>query len=307
MNILDIKYVSEISRTGSMTQAAANLYMNQPNLSKAIIALEKELGITIFRRSSKGVSLTKEGTEFLLSTKEILEKFEAIESKYKIEDTKYSFGISVPRASYISYAFARFVGEIANSNHLQIDFIETSSMQVISNVSSQKHHFGIIRYSLDYERYYKKLLNELDLCGDTLLEFEYITVMSAHGPFAHKKLLNLSDLSSLIEIIHGDSGVPSLVTGEIRKPEHNMNKQKNIYIYERGSQFDLLTNVTNTYMWVSPIPQVMLERYQLIQQRVDIKDNLYRDVLIYPNAYKKTDADRKFLSHLYRMRDEIQR
>lgn len=306
MNISELKYVSEIAKTGSMTQAAANLYLNQPNLSKSIIGLEKELGITIFRRSSKGVSLTKEGNDFLLATKEILEKFEMVEAKYKEEDKKHYFGISVPRASYITYAFTQFVGEIANAKNLQIDFAETSSMQAIQDVSSQKHSFGIIRYALEYERYYNKILGELDLSGDTLYEFEYVIVMSGNGPLASKKIIKISDLNNLIEIIHGDTGIPSLVTGEIRKPVHGINNEKCIYIYERGSQFDLLTNVPATYMWVSPIPPEMLARYQLVEKSVDIKDNRYRDVVIYPKAYQMTDTDRKFLSHLYRMRDAIQ-
>ena len=305
MNILDIKYVAEIAKTGSMTQAASNLYMNQPNLSKAIIALEKELGVTIFRRSSKGVSLTKEGNDFLTATREILEKFEAVESKYTLEERKHYFGISVPRASYISYAFTQFVEEIAGAKHLQLDFSETSSMQAIQDVASQKHNFGIIRYAVEYERYFNKLLSELDLRGNTLLEFKYVIVMSGSGPLARKKVLQMSDFSDLIEIIHGDSTIPSLATGEIRKPLHSANSQKNIYIYERGSQFDLLTNVPTTYMWGSPIPKEMLERYQLIQKTIDKKDNLYRDVFIYPNAYQMTDTDRIFLGHLYRMRDTI--
>jgi DNA-binding transcriptional LysR family regulator len=305
MDMLDIKYVAEVAKTGSMTQAAANLYMNQPNLSKSILALEKELGITIFRRSSKGVSLTKDGNQFLLSTKEILEKFEAIESKYKTEETKHFFSISVPRASYISYAFTSFVREIADTNMLQIDFAETSSMQVIQNVSSGKHHLGIIRYSMEYERYYHKLLRELDLYGDMLLEFEYVALMSNSESHVNKKVLQLSDLADLIEVVHGDTGIPSLASGEIRKPEPITSSKKIIYIYERGSQFDLLVNVPSTYMWVSPIPPEMLARYQLIQKRVEVKMNKYRDVIIYPNGYQLTDTDRKFLGYLYRMRDMI--
>lgn len=305
MDILDIKYAAEVAKTGSMTQAAANLYMNQPNLSKAIQALEKELGITIFRRSSKGVSLTREGNQFLLSSKEVLEKFEAIEGKYKKIETKHYFSISVPRASYISYAFTSFVKEISAAGKLQIDFAETSSMQVIQNVSSGKHHLGIIRYSLEYERYYHKILKELDLYGDTLLEFEYCALMSNRESIASKNILQLSDLTDLIEIVHGDTGIPSLVSGEIRKPEHSTNSKKIIYIYERGSQFDLLTNVPSTYMWVSPIPQEMLNRYQLIQKKVAINANKYRDVIIYPNGYQMTDTDRKFLGCLYRIRDRM--
>ncbi len=307
MDILDLKYVAEVAKTGSMTQAAVNLYMNQPNLSKAILALEKELGITIFRRSSKGVSLTREGTQFLLSTKEILEKFEAVEAKYKLEGMKHYFSISVPRASYISYAFAGFVREIADTDGLQIDFSETSSMQVIQNVSSKKHHLGILRYPLEYERYYHKLLKELDLYGDTLLEFEYVALMSGSCPLANKKELRLSDLSGLIEIAHGDTGIPSLAAGEIRKLEHTTGSRKNIYIYERGSQFDLLTNVPSSYIWVSPVPQELLLRYQLVQKQVVGKNDRHRDMMIYPNSYQMTDTDRKFLGHLYRMRDTIRK
>jgi Transcriptional regulator len=306
MNISDLKYVAEIAKTGSMSQAAANLYMNQPNLSRSIIALEKELGITIFRRSSKGVSLTREGNEFLLSSKEILEKFETMESKYKKEDRKYYFSISIPRASYVSYAFTRFVRSVSDSKNLQMDFSETSSMQVIKNVSSLKHNFGIIRYAVEYEKYFHKLLAELNLCSDILLEFNYLAAMSQNGPLANKKVLNISDFGDLIEIIHGDSAIPSLTTGEIRKPVNISNSTKNIYIYERGSQFDLLMNVPTTYMWVSPIPPEMLLQYQLVLKSVEGTDNVFRDVLIYHKAYQMTDTDHKFLNCLYQVRDRIQ-
>lgn len=305
MNINDIKYVAEIARTGSMTQAAANLYMNQPNLSKSIIALEKELGISIFRRSSKGVALTKEGNDFLLGTKEILEKFEAIEAKYKSEEMKHYFGISVPRASYISYAFTQFVAEIASASKLQIDFAETSSRQAIEDVASHKHNFGIIRYGNEYEKYFNKLLSEMDLSGDILFEFEYLIVMSENGPLAAQNDITLSDLTNLIEIIHGDTTIPTMAPGEIRKPLNTSDSRKNIYIYERGSQFDLLMNVPTTYMWVSPIPPEMLIRYQLIQKSVSISNNRYRDVLIFPKSYQMTDTDRKFLGFLYKMRDTL--
>ncbi|MDF2654472.1 MAG: hypothetical protein K0R19_946 [Bacillota bacterium] len=305
MNISDLKYVAEIAKTGSMTQAAANLFMNQPNLSKAVISLEKELGITIFRRSSKGVSLTKEGNDFLLSTKEILEKFEMVEARYKAEEMIHYFGISVPRASYISTAFSRFMSEIADSKKLQINFYETNSMKTIQNISSRRHSLGIIRYAVEYERYYNKLLADLDLNGDTLLEFDYLALMSVNGPLAEKDPLLLEDFADLIELIHGDYTIPLLSSAEIRKPVHNMSNGKSIDLYDRGSQFDLLSNVWNTYMWVSPIPEEMLKRYHLVQKHVPVKDNLYRDVIIRPKAYQMTETDRKFLSHLYRIRDLI--
>lgn len=305
MNLSDLKYVAEIARTGSMTQAAVNLFMNQPNLSKAVISLEKELGITIFRRSSKGVSLTKEGNDFLLSTKEILEKFEMVEARYKAEEMIHYFGISVPRASYISTAFSRFASEISGAKKLQINFYETNSMKTIQNISSRKHSLGIIRYAVEYERYYNKLLADLDLYGDMLLEFDYLALMSEKSPLADQEQLKPEDFVDFIEIVHGDYTIPLLSTSEIQKPMHNVSSGKTIALYDRGSQFDVLSDVWNTYMWVSPIPKEMLKRYHLVQKHVFVKDNLYRDVMIRPKAYQMTDTDRKFLSHLYRVRDMI--
>ena len=65
MNLLHLKYAVEIEKTGSITKAANNLFMGQPNLSKAIKELENEIGITIFRRTTKGVAPTEKGGEFL--------------------------------------------------------------------------------------------------------------------------------------------------------------------------------------------------------------------------------------------------
>ena len=66
MNTLHLKYAVEVERTGSITQAAENLYMGQPNLSKAIMELEETLGFMIFERTSKGVIPTQKGTSFLV-------------------------------------------------------------------------------------------------------------------------------------------------------------------------------------------------------------------------------------------------
>ena len=51
MNLSHLKYVLEVGKTNSITRAAHNLYMGQPNLSKAIKELESEIGITIFKRA----------------------------------------------------------------------------------------------------------------------------------------------------------------------------------------------------------------------------------------------------------------
>ena len=100
MNLQHLKYMVEVEKVGSITKAAANLFMGQPNLSKAIKEVENEVGIPIFKRSAKGVIPTEKGAEFLEYARAILVQLDKIEGLYKPETTnRISFSIAVPRAS----------------------------------------------------------------------------------------------------------------------------------------------------------------------------------------------------------------
>ena len=116
MNILSLKYAVTVARCGSISAAAEQLAMNQPNLSKAIKELESSLNMTIFQRTSTGVIPTTQGQEFLDSARHILLQIEELENRYKSEEhRKVAFSVSVPRASYITYAFADFANSLNSS------------------------------------------------------------------------------------------------------------------------------------------------------------------------------------------------
>ena len=84
MNLIQLKYVVETARLGSMSRAARGLFVAQPNLSRAIKELEGEIGITIFIRSTNGISITSEGEEFIRYARDIVEKAESVENYYKV-------------------------------------------------------------------------------------------------------------------------------------------------------------------------------------------------------------------------------
>ena len=135
MNLTDLHYVVEIDKSGSISKAAKELYVAQPNLSKAIKHLEREFGISIFERSSKGVKATREGQKFLEYAKRII--YEIEEMKRDCSDLgkeNLSFKITVPRASYISSAFAEFIGMQSKETAIKAEFQESSSMHAIENV-----------------------------------------------------------------------------------------------------------------------------------------------------------------------------
>ena len=266
MNILYMKYAVTVARCGSITGAAEQLYMNQPNLSKAIKELENSLNITIFQRTSTGVIPTAQGQEFLDCARRILQQLDELEERYKSEEKrKIAFSVSVPRASYITYAFADFVNGLSNSGEFELNFMETNSMEAIQNISRKGYSMGIIRYQSAYETYFQKMLQEKRLQAQLLWEFEYQALMSVRSPLAQKQKIQLQDLVSLTEVIHGDWDVPFLPADEQEQVLTVPNQKKKIYVYERGSQFDLLQSVPNSFMWVSPVPDALLERYQLVQ------------------------------------------
>ena len=108
-----------------------------------------------------------------------------------------------------------------------------------------------------------------------------------------------------MKITHGDIDIPHTKSVEYRSLDGSMEKNKTIYVYERGSQFDLLANVPTTYMWVSPIPTSCLERNGLVQRACKAANNFYRDVLIYRQDYQLSEYDKLFQKKIYESKVEV--
>lgn len=303
MNTLYLKYVLEIEKTGSISQAAQNLYMAQPNLSKAIKELEKDLGYPIFKRTSSGAVITEMGAEFLYHARKIMEQIAEIE---KLSDRKAAhnmqFKISIPRGSYIANGFTFFVADLQVSHGIDITINETNALQTISNVADRGYHMGIIRYPLSEEESFKNRLKNNKLEQETIWEFEYVLVMSKKHPLAAKERIFAEDLQGYMKITHGDIELPNVNIAEDIREESGT---KTIYVYERGSQFDLLANVPTTYMWVSPIPESYLEKNNLILRSCETKNNRYKDVLIYRQDYKLGEYEKLLQKKIYESKVEV--
>lgn len=303
MNTTYLIYALEIERVGSISQAAQNLYMAQPNLSKAIRELEKELGFTIFKRTAKGVSPTEEGTEFLYHARQIMEQVGAVERiSQRIGTDKLKYKISIPRGSYIVDGFTSFLSELELEKGMEVTINETNALGTISNVADRGYNLGIIRYQMLDETQYLTMLKNNHLTYETIWEFEYVLVMSKNHPLANKETITPGDLSEYTKITHGDIELP-----HVRRINHEaeMTPRNVIYVYERGSQFDLLTNVPTTYMWVSPIPQKLLNKLQLVQRICRAEDNLYKDVMIFREDYHITEHDRLFQKKIYESKVDV--
>ena len=179
MNTLFFKYAIEVEQTRSITKAAENLYMAQPNLSKAIRELEETLGFPIFVRSSKGVIPTDQGREFLKYAHSIMLELDKMSKISEMSDgAVQSFRISIPRGSYIAHGFTEFAAQLDPGKRVMLNVVETNSMQTIQHVLDGQSDLGIIRYQVAFEPYFMDYLREKQLAFEPIWEFAYLLLLS---------------------------------------------------------------------------------------------------------------------------------
>ena len=293
-----MKYAVEVARLGSLGKASETLLIATPNISRSIKELEADLGISIFERTTKGMELTPDGEQFINFAKRILGQIEQVEDFYKKGTAKkQEFSISVPRACYISEAFAEFSKSLSG-DAAEIFYKETNSQRTIRNMLEHDYKLGIIRYAENYDKYFKSMLEEKGFQYELVTEFTYSLIMSADNPLAKKENISYDDLKDYIEIAHADPYVPSMPLSKVVKEELPDNINRRIFIFERASQFDLLSINSETFMWVSSAPDALLKRYNLVQKKCGDNKKVYKDVLIYKNGYKLTKLDRQFITAL---------
>ena len=307
MNILHMKYAYEVAKAGSLSKASEKLLVAVPNLSRSIKELEADLNIAIFDRTTKGMELTFEGEVFMSYAKNILRQIDSVEKLYKGgSPKKRKLTVSVPRASYISSALTDFSKTLGH-DPVDIFYKETNSQRTIENVLSGDYKLGIIRYAAKYEKYFDAMLEEKGLAAKVLTEFSYEVVVSEENPLAKKKDIQFSDLYDLIEIAHADPYVPTLPISKVVKAELSENISRRIFVFERASQFEMLSENPETFMWVSPLPEKIIKKHRLATVGCDENKKIYKDVIIYKKEHKFTEIENEFIKMLIKEKDKYKK
>ena len=305
MNILYLKYALEVERAHSVNRAAENLYMGQPNLSRAIKELEESVGFSIFERTPRGMIATQHGAEFLRDAERLLQQIDAFEKHHRRDaDDRLNFSVSVPRASYLSEAFMRFTASLDPNCPMELIFRETNAMRAVQNILDSGYHLGIVRYAAGYDRYFQEMFREKGLTGELVAEFSYRLLMSKEHPLAAKETILPEDLSPYTEIVHTDPFVPTVPPAAIMKEEFPENIRRRVFLFDRGSQFDMLANVPGTFMWAAPLPENLLKKNGLTQRTFCGPHRAYRDVLVYRKDYHLSELDSRFLTEVCMVKRE---
>lgn len=194
MTLQQLHYVITIAEAGSLNKAAEILYIAQPSLSSSMQELEREIGVTIFNRSGRGVTLTQDGAEFLLYARQVYNQYESLMDKYgKSQNLKKKFGISTQHYSFAVKAFVEMVKGFDTSQY-EFAIRETKTRDVISDVSSMRSEIGILYLSSFNRAAISKLLRAGGLTFHRLIDCQaYVYLWSGH-PLAKNKSIRFEDL-----------------------------------------------------------------------------------------------------------------
>ena len=194
MTLVQLKYAITVANADSMSEAARELFISQPSLSAAIKDLEEEVGIELFHRTNRGISLTPDGKEFIGYARQVVEQYSLMESKY-IDKTaeKKKFSVSMQHYSFAVNAFVELVKQFGMDKY-EFAVRECRTYEVIEDVRSFRSEVGIL-YINDFNR---KILNKL--FKESELEFNpivdcsiYVYLWKGH-PLAAKEMIKLEEL-----------------------------------------------------------------------------------------------------------------
>lgn len=195
MNINQLKYVIEVAGASSMREASTKLYVSQPALSASIHELEEEIGILIFERTNKGISLTDEGREFLSYAKKAVGQYEILEERYLTRDSdKEHFSVSTQHYNFAIKAFTDVIRKTKPDKYI-FSINETKIKEVLEDVRSLKSEVGIVSFSGSNEALIKKLFRDYHLDFVPLMRRDtYVYVWKSH-PFAGRDRISIDEMS----------------------------------------------------------------------------------------------------------------
>ena len=267
MTLQQIYYVILVADIGSMNKAAENLFISQPTLTTAIKELENEIGIIIFNRTNRGVTLTREGNEFLMHARQVYQQYELLKDKYGPQgNIKKKFSVS---CQHYSFATKAFVETVKQFDTLKYEFAikESKTIDVINDVGNSKSEIGIL-YMSEYKHH--PLANRESIGLEELQDYPYLSFdQGEDGAFylaeeilsenEYQRVIKLTDRSTALNLMIGLNGYmlcSGIICEELngddcivipyKADEDNPNSSMTIgYIYKKHS---VLSKIGQTYV-----------------------------------------------------------
>jgi DNA-binding transcriptional LysR family regulator len=196
MTLTQLNYAITVANAKSMNEAARLLYISQPSLSASIRDLEEEIGLELFRRTNRGISLTPEGEEFIGYARQVVEQYQLIEDKYINQDQiKKKFSVSMQHYTFAVNAFVEMVKQFGMDKY-EFAIHETRTYDVIEDVRNFRSEIGILYVNEFNRQVLSKLFHEYNLEFHEILQCRIYVYMAKSHPLANREEISLEELDA---------------------------------------------------------------------------------------------------------------
>ncbi len=249
MTLQQLKYALTIADCGSMNEAAKQLFISQPSLSETMKELETEIGIEIFLRSNRGISITPEGEEFLGYARQVTEQFGLLQSRYIGKKKKEKFSVSTQHYTFAVKAFVETVKKLGMERY-EYAVHETTTYDVITNVRSFKSEIGVLYLNDFNEKVMMKTIQENGLEFKELFSCNTFVYLWAGHPLAGQKVISMEELDDYPCLSFDQGKYHSLFLAEEMKSDYEYRRL--IKANDRATLLNLMVGL-NAYTLCSGI------------------------------------------------------
>lgn len=269
MTLQQLKYAVAVAECGNVTAASQKMFISQPSLTNAVHELEKEIGITIFSRTNKGVVVTNEGDEFLGYARQVLEQASLIEEKYLGKEQKRSrFSVTCQHYSFAVNAFVDVIKQFGGSEY-DYTLRESRTSKIIDDVSRLKSEIGILYMNKSNSEVISKLLKKNDLVFSELFTAKPHVFISKTSPLAKKERITLEDLKPFPYLTYEQGEYNSFYFSE--EPLPDIDHKLNIKVSDRATLFNLLIGLDG-YTVCSGVIDSELNGINIIARPLELDD-----------------------------------
>ncbi|TFE22721.1 LysR family transcriptional regulator [Cohnella luojiensis] len=281
MTLQQLKYVIEVANRGSINEAAKRLFISQPTLSNAIKDLEEEMQFAIFERSNKGISLSKEGVEFLSYARQVVEQAELLESRYlNAKPSPQHFSVSTQHYAFAVNAFVSLVREYGQDEY-ELTLRETKTYEIIEDVKSLRSEIGVLYVNEFNGKVINKLLKTANLQFTSLFTAKPHIFISSKNPLAVQSIVTIDQLQNYPYLFFDQGDYNSFHFSE--EILSTMSHKKSIRVNDRATLFNLLIGL-NGYTISTGVLSADLNGNEIIPVPLDCGETINVGWISHRNA-----------------------
>lgn len=281
MTLQQLRYAVMVAEMGTITEAADKLYISQPSLTNAIRELEKEMNIQIFNRTNKGISISKEGEDFLGYARQVLEQAAILEDKYKGRDGgKKQFCISTQHYSFAVNAFVDLIKEYGQDEY-DFSIRETQTYEIIDDVAQMRSEIGILFLNDFNEAVIRKILKSHELEFHELFVAKPHVFISRNHPLANETIITNEQLTPYPYLSFEQGEHNSFYFSE--EIFSTSERKKNIRVRDRATLFNLLIGL-NGYTVCSGVIDKKLNGKDIISVPLAEESNMHIGYINHKNG-----------------------